>query len=284
MTGLAMVNQVSDRAWGVRRLGFGVSGPHGAPIIPRHTTEKLIHRAYELGVRLFDTAPSYGAGEAESRLGQAMARLPRLECIVSTKVGINSGTAGRKERDFSPDNIHRSIDASLERLKLQKLDWLFLHGPTIHELTDELFKALQEEQYSGRIGLLGVAGRGPEIEAALDAGLFKVFMTPVHAGLDTDQVIRLSKIRSSGSELIGIETVSPSLPRLELPTSAGGVWRMARRAAGRDSVAGKLSQSPHDAISWALTEGRAHRVVTTTTRLAHLEENAHAAESVDSDA
>lgn len=279
-----MLNQVSDRAWGIRRLGFGVSGPHGTPIIPRHLTERLVIRGYELGVRLFDTAPSYGGGEAESRLGEAMARLPRLECIISTKVGIQSASPGRKERDFSPDNIHRSIDASLKRLKLQKLDWLFLHGPTPQELSDPLLTALQSEQYAGRIGLLGVAGRGPEMEAALESNLFRVFMTPVHAGLDTDQAIRLSKILRSGSELIGIETISPSLPRLELPTSAGGVWRMARRAAGRDSVAGKLSQSPQDAIAWALTAGRAHRVVTTTTRLAHLEENVRAAESVDSDA
>ncbi len=279
-----MVEQVSDRAYGARRLGFGVSGPHGTPICSRQSTEKLIHRAYELGVRLFDTAPSYGNGEAEQRLGAAMARLPRLECIISTKVGIYSSGAGKRERDFSADSIHRSIDASLKRLKLQKLDWLFLHGPAPHELSDALFKAVEAEQYAGRVGLLGVAGRGGEIEAALETGLFKVFMAPVHAELDTDQMIRHSKIRSSGAELVGIETITPSLPRFAVPTSPGGIWRLARHAAGRDSVSGKLSQTPESAVAWALSEGRAHRVVTTTTRIGHLEANVLAANSVEADA
>jgi aryl-alcohol dehydrogenase-like predicted oxidoreductase len=279
-----MVERASDSAWGARRLGLGVSGPHGTPIVSRQGTEKLIHRAYELGVRLFDTAPSYGNGEAEKRLGEALARLPRLDFIISTKFGIYWSGPGRRERDFSADNVHRSIDASLERLKLQKLDWLFLHGPATHELSDELFKAVEAEQYAGRVGLLGVAGRGAEIDAALETGLFKVFMAPVHAGLDTDQMIRHSKIRNSGAELIGIETIAPSLPRYSLPTSAGDIWRIARHAAGRDSVSSQLSQTPERAIEWALTEGRAHRVVTTTTRASHLEENIRTANSIEPDA
>lgn len=279
-----MVEQASDRAWGARRLGLGVSGPHGTPLVSRQATEKLIHSAYELGVRLFDTAPSYGGGEAERRLGEAMIRLPRIECIISTKIGIYASSPGRRERDFSPDNVHRSVEASLERLKLQKLDWLFLHGPAPHEMSDALFKAVEEEQYAGRVGLLGVAGRGPEMEAALSTGLFKLFMTPVHAALDTDQMIRLSRIRSSGAELIGIETITRSLPRFAVPASAGGVWRIARRAAGRENVSGELTQSPEDAIKWALDEGQAHRVVTTTTRLLHLKANVAVANCVDGQA
>lgn len=279
-----MTEQASDRAWGARRLGLGISGPHGTPMVSRSTTEKLIHRAYELGVRLFDTAPSYGAGEAERRLGDALVRLPRLDCIISTKVGLYASSAGRRERDFSPDKVRHSIDDSLKRLKLQKLDWLFLHGPAAHEMSDALFKAVEAEQYAGRVGLLGVAGRGPEIEAALETGLFKVFMAPVHAGLDTDQMIRLSKIRSSGAELIGIESIAPSLPRYSMPKSIGDIWRLAKKAAGRDSLSGTLSGSPDEALEWALNQGQAHRVVTTTTRLSHLETNVAIANSVDAKA
>ena len=274
MSDIAGPNQANEIACGVRRLGFGVSGPHSSPIVSRQATERLIVRAYQLGVRIFDTAPSYGAGEAEGRLGAAITRLPREDCVISTKLGVYSASAGRKHRDFSADNVHRSVDASLKRLRLERLDWLLLHGPSSPEISDALLQALESERRSGRIGRLGVAGRGAEMVTALETGLFSVFMTPVHAGLDTDQMSTLLKIRDSGAELIGIEIISPSLPRHELPTSAGGVWRMARRAAGRVDIAGKLSQTPGEAIGWALTAGRAHRVVTTTTRLSHLEENA----------
>ena len=71
----------------MRRLGFGVSGPHGTPLVHPGATADMIYRAFDRGVRLFDTGPSYGAGEAERRLGEAMRRLPRLECIISTKAG-----------------------------------------------------------------------------------------------------------------------------------------------------------------------------------------------------
>ncbi len=276
-----MTGPVSDRAWGARRLGLGISGPHGTALVSRKGTESLVQRAYELGVRLFDTAPSYGAGEAEKRLGEALVRLPRFECIVSTKVGLYSSGAARRERDFSPDTVRRSIDDSMQRLKLRKIDWLFLHGPSSAELSDGLFKAIEEEQYSGRIGLLGIAGRGEELEAALDTGLFKLVMTPVHAALDTDQLIRLSKIRNSGAELIGIEAVAPALPRYSLPTSPGKIWRLARHAAGRAGDGPAVDHPPSEGIAWALTRGRAHRVVTTTTRMAHLEENVSAAISAD---
>jgi aryl-alcohol dehydrogenase-like predicted oxidoreductase len=172
-----------DQAIGVRRLGFGVSGLHGTKMLSPAYTHALIHRAYELGIRLFDTAPSYGAGEAEIRLGEALKRLPRFECIISTKVGVSSSGLMNRTRDFSPDGVRRSIDASLKRLEINRLDWLFLHGPAPSELTPELLKMLAEIKVSGQIGALGVAGRGPEIDAALETGLFSVFMAPVHAGL-----------------------------------------------------------------------------------------------------
>jgi len=80
--------RTSDKSHGVRRLGFGVSGPHGTPLVSPEHTSAMIDHAFARGVRLFDTAPSYGAGEAERRLGEALKRLPRYECIVSTKAGI----------------------------------------------------------------------------------------------------------------------------------------------------------------------------------------------------
>jgi aryl-alcohol dehydrogenase-like predicted oxidoreductase len=262
-----------DRSFGVQRLGFGVSGPHGSPLVSYKATEALIMRAYELGVRLFDTGPSYGAGEAERRLGEVMSRLPPSDCIISTKVGVTAyGLMGRK-RDFSPDAIRRSLDASMKRLNAHRLDWVFLHGPAPAELTDSLFKTMEAEQKSGRVGVLGLAGRGAEIDAALDTGLFRVFMAPVHSGLPPESLNRLKRIKASGAELIGIEVLAASLTPMPLPTGTGSLWRLVRGLAGRGSRPPPRLVPVHEAIQWALTTGGAHRIVSTTTRAERLEQN-----------
>jgi aryl-alcohol dehydrogenase-like predicted oxidoreductase len=271
-------DRISDNSIGVRRLGFGISGPHSSALISPRATEEMIDAAFALGIRLFDTGPSYGKGEAERRLGAALQRLPRYECIVSTKVGMHT-EKGRRVRDFSPDGVRRSIDASLKRLGIQRLDWLFLHGPAASELTDGLLKVISEERFAGRIGILGVAGRGPEIDAALATGQFGVFMAPVHAGLAPYQVDRLQRLKATGAELIAFETLTPTLPTLPAPTSAGALWRLGRKLAGRTKETSRVRKSAEESLLWALTEGGAHRVLTTTTRLDHLEANVAAVEN-----
>lgn len=102
--------------------------------------------AWESGIRYFDTAPHYGLGLSERRLGAALAARPRDDFVVSTKVGrllVPSGyPAGvmddggfavpathRREWDFSRDGIRRSVDASLTRLGLDRIDIAYLHDP-----------------------------------------------------------------------------------------------------------------------------------------------------------
>ena len=108
-----------------------------------------VELAWAGGVRYFDTAPHYGLGLAELRLGQALRTLPRDDYIISTKVGrllvptperagqLDDGgfvvpATARREWDFSRDGILRSVDASLERLGLDDVDILYLHDPDDH--------------------------------------------------------------------------------------------------------------------------------------------------------
>ena len=149
-----------DNAYGARRLGFGVSGPHGTPMIRPETTVRMVQHAYALGVRIFDTGPSYGAGEAERRLGEALARLPPYDPIVMTKAGIQSSGLTKRHRDFSPTGIRRSVEGSLKRLRRERIDWLFLHGPSPGEMTDELLKVLTDMRRRGDVVSIGVCGRG----------------------------------------------------------------------------------------------------------------------------
>jgi len=270
--------RTSDKSHGVRRLGFGVSGPHGTPLVSPEHTGAMIDHAFARGVRLFDTAPSYGAGEAERRLGEALKRLPRYECIVSTKAGITSAGLTRRNRDFSADAVRRSVEASLKRLKQTRIDWLLLHGPAPHELTDELVKTLVDLKFQGEVGAIGIAGRGAEFDAAIATGQFTVFMAPVHAALKPEAIERLNRIKATGAELVGFETLTPAHRRFPAPLSPGSTWRLARTLLGRSLPAPQTPMTSEECLYWALFEAVAHRVVTTTTRMEHLDANISAVE------
>jgi D-threo-aldose 1-dehydrogenase len=130
-------------------LGFG-----GAQIgnLYRATTDEeavqAVQAAWDAGVRYFDTAPHYGLGLSERRLGEALGAYPRDEFVVSTKVGRlldPTGSASepdpegfavpathRRVRDYSRDGVLRSIEGSLERLGLDRIDLVLIHDPDEH--------------------------------------------------------------------------------------------------------------------------------------------------------
>jgi aryl-alcohol dehydrogenase-like predicted oxidoreductase len=264
----------------IGRLGFGVSGAHGLGWAPVALTSELVTAAFGTGIRLFDTAPVYG--DAEIRLGRAIGELPRDEIILSTKAG-HRLVRGRRRRDFSPDGIRQSIEMSRTRLGVERIDWLFLHGPSPSELTVDLLRSLEEERHRGRISRLGVAGRGEELDAALATGVFELFMSPVHAGLDTPSRDRLMRIRNSGRQLVAIETLSGATPQVAFPSTPGAIYRLARWAAGRTGPRPAQSgrrPSIAEAFSFALGPGGADFVLTSTTRRAHILENARIVKSL----
>ncbi|MGJ7558756.1 aldo/keto reductase [Variovorax sp. RB3P1] len=106
--------------------------------------EATIEAALVSGIRYFDTAPSYGFGLSESRLGLALQQIPRRDIVISSKVGYSlvpvdpsavtsrlwaDTPAMRTEFDFSRDAVLRSIDASLQRLGTSHIDMLAIHDP-----------------------------------------------------------------------------------------------------------------------------------------------------------
>ena len=93
-----------------------------------------IEKAYEEGIRLFDTAPLYGTsgsnlgtGRSEAAVGQALSAVPRESYILATKVG----RRGETIFDFTRDGILASVEESLERLKTDTLDILHIHDPDL---------------------------------------------------------------------------------------------------------------------------------------------------------
>ena len=126
----------------VTELSFG-----GAPLgavgdrISAETAAAIVQRAHQGGIRYFDTAPLYGHGLSEKRLGATLRTLPREDFVLSTKVGRLLVPEAEGERytgmrdaepvairyDYSYDAVRRSLEASLERLGLDRVDILLCH-------------------------------------------------------------------------------------------------------------------------------------------------------------
>ena len=246
------------------RLGFGVTGPHATPLVAPAATEALIAAAVAAGVTLFDTGPMYGAGEGERRLGAALRSLPREAVFVCTKartrpISADDGAAA------APDRVRRSLAESLARLGLDRVDALFLHGPTPEDFTSSLMQALAGLKAEGLIGAIGVCGRGAELDAALENDGIDLLMMPV-----TGPPGRLARAAAKGIPVIAIETMRARNAPLRLPTSAADLWYLAR--AGRDALTGTAPAG--SGIAAALAAPAVVSVVVQTTRLAHLRANA----------
>jgi D-threo-aldose 1-dehydrogenase len=129
-----------------------------------------VRRAYETGIRYFDTAPHYGAGLAETRLGRALAAVPRDSYALSTKVGrrLAPGAGAdpqgfaeqldlHREWDFSADGIRCCLEDSLARLGVDRVDVAYLHDPDDHEeeVYATAFPALAALRDEGMVGAIG---------------------------------------------------------------------------------------------------------------------------------
>ena len=132
-----------------------------------------VDQAWELGVRYFDTAPHYGLGLSEHRLGTALARRSRTDYVLSSKVGrllapidVASGlddegyvvpATHRRVWDFSRDGIRRSLEESLDRLGLDRLDIVYLHDPDEHwdDVLRTGYPALDELRADGLVRAIG---------------------------------------------------------------------------------------------------------------------------------
>jgi D-threo-aldose 1-dehydrogenase len=141
--------------------------------VPDSDSRSTVDAAWEGGVRSFDTAPHYGLGLSERRLGAALAPRPRDAYVLSSKVGrllepvervegLDGGgfavsATHRRVWDFSRDGIRRSLEESLGRLGLDRLDIVYLHDPDEHwsDVLATGYPALEELRAAGIVGAIG---------------------------------------------------------------------------------------------------------------------------------
>jgi aryl-alcohol dehydrogenase-like predicted oxidoreductase len=254
-------------------MGLGVSGPLATALVSTHATQTLVREALALGVTVFDTGPSYGAGEAERRLGAAL-KGRRSQAFVMTKVGVTDAGFGRRRRDFSSASVCFSLEASLKRLGTDWLDMVWLHGPAPEELTPALLSALEA---SGAVRAIGLVGRGAAIEAGLERYPFRAVMTPVGAHLDARQSDRLAELAARGVALYGIEAFAAAAPDQRTARTPADLWYAARGLLRPRP--GLLS--PQAALAAALATPGLSCLVFTTTRIANLRANVAQARALD---
>ena len=164
--------QVGTTELQVTRLGMGTA-PIGNLYEPLDDDEahETVRRSYENGIRFFDTAPLYGAGEAERRLGAALRGVPRDEVIIQTKVGRIVRSDGSIYFDYTRDGVMKSLEDSLERLGMDRVDILLVHDPDYEnaeahqrQSLDEAFPTLLDLRAQGVIGAVGAGMNQWEME------------------------------------------------------------------------------------------------------------------------
>jgi D-threo-aldose 1-dehydrogenase len=170
-------------------MGLG-SAPLGNMFAPVAEAEAdaTVQRALDLGMRLFDTAPLYGFGIAEQRMGRVLARQPRDSFVLSTKVGrllrvdappdpdyFHAGEPQFKDTppvnplyDYSRDGVLRSVEESLQRLGLDRIDILFIHDPDKHfaEVMAGAYPALDQLRSEGVVSAIGAGMNQTEMLAS----------------------------------------------------------------------------------------------------------------------
>ena len=135
----------------IRRVGFGAM----RVVNDREEGVRVVRRAVELGVNFIDTADIYGAGRSEEIVAEALHPYPE-GLVITTKGGLGWGLQDRI-RDGRPEHLREACDASLRRLKLERIDLYQLHRHDPEVPIEESIGALVELQREGKIRMIGVS-------------------------------------------------------------------------------------------------------------------------------
>ncbi|MEV6737163.1 aldo/keto reductase [Streptomyces sp. NPDC051104] len=216
-----------------------------------------VDAAWEAGIRSFDTAPHYGLGLSERRIGAALHGRPRSEYTVSTKVGrvlepvpvvtgddLANGFAvpatHRRVWDFSPDGVRRSLDDSLSRLGLDYVDIVYVHDPDDHEeqALREAYPALERLRGEGVVKAIGVGMN----QAAVPARFVR----------ETDIDVVLLAGCYTLLEPCGLDELLPLAAQRGVSVVAGGVFNSGLLARPRPGATYSYRPAPPQMLERAL--------------------------------
>lgn len=244
-----------------RKLGkTGIEVPIVSMGVMRADQPQLIEKAYELGIRHFDTAHSYQNGKNEQLLGEVLNKYKRDTYVIATKISVDGidRRTGEITKDLSVDEFMNKLNTSLERLKTKYVDILYYHAissPTVFQ-NDSFIKCLNEAKKSGKARFIGISTHKNEpevIQAAIDSNIIDVILTSYNFKQSHYQQIK-EKIGLAAENGIGI---------IAMKTMAG-VYLDKERTKKINCKA---------ALKWVLQDVNVHTSIPGITNLEELYEN-----------
>jgi pyridoxine 4-dehydrogenase len=256
----------------VRRLGFGAmritgDGIWGPPDDPEGA-KRLLRRVVELGVNLIDTADSYGPEVSENLIAEALHPYPD-GLVIATKGGLRRTGPGQWPRDGRPERLKECCEASLRRLRLDRIDLYQLHSPDPQVPLEDSVGALKELQDEGKIRHIGVSNVSRE---ELERARAVVEVVTVQNRYNLTDRHSESVVEACERDGLGFIPWFP-LAIGELARPGGPLDDLARR---HDAAPGQL------ALAWLLARSPVMLPIPGTASVEHLEENV-AAQSIDLD-
>ena len=221
----------------VRRLGFGAM----RIVSDREEGVRVVRRAVELGVTLIDTADIYGGGVSEEVIAEALHPYPD-GLVIATKGGLGWGLRDRI-RDGRPEYLRQACEASLRRLKLERIDLYQLHRPDPEVPIEESVGALEQLRTEGKIRLIGLSN--------VNVAQLRAAQT----------VTRIVSVQNEFNR--GLLTSEPVLEACEAEGMAFIPW----------SPLGEGMRGPAYELPWLLDRSPVILAIPGTSKVAHLEEN-----------
>ena len=252
----------------VRRLGFGAmritgEGIWGPPDDPEEA-KRLLRRVVERGVNLIDTADSYGPEVSENLIADELHPYPD-GLVIATKGGLRRTGPGQWPRDARPERLKECCEASLRRLKLDRIDLYQLHSPDPKVPYEDSVGALKELQGEGKIRHIGISNVSvDELEQA--RGIVEVVTVQNRFNLeDRDSEDVLERCDELG---IGF-----------IPWFPLAVGRLAESGGPLERIAGEHDATPAQvALAWLLARSEVMLPIPGTSSIEHFEENLAAAD------
>lgn len=221
-------------------LGFGCGAVGGLMVRGDPADqERTVARALAAGVNYFDTAVLYGNGESENNLGRVLQKLKPAGVVVGTKVRVPPGEFGR-----IADAVTMSLEGSLTRLRLDRVDILHLHNPitemgggsalSARQVLDDVVPAFEHLRQQGKIRFLGISAVGDTaaLLQVIDAGAF-----------DSAQVV-FNMLNPSAAESLPAHYPAQDYGRLFDSTKAAGVGVVGIRVLAGGALSGSAERHP----------------------------------------
>ena len=221
-------------------LGFGCGAVGGLMVRGDPADqERTVARAVAAGVNYFDTAVQYGDGESERNLGRVLQMLKPANVIVGTKVRLPPGEFGR-----ITDTVTKSLEGSLARLRLDRVDILHLHNAiteqgggaalSVRQVLDDVVPAFERLRQQGKIRFLGITALGDTValHQVLDARAF-----------DSAQIV-YNMLNPSAAEVLPANYPAQDYGRLFDHTRSAGVGVVGIRVLAGGALSGSAERHP----------------------------------------